>query len=89
MQKLRILIKLRNYNNTYLLIGRLIDEKIIDHIDRTNGTAQEYFRLKSHIFDLEVNLDDGVSEGRHLQATFSFGEPQHWADAFTPRGRRE
>ena len=54
--KLRILIKLRNYNNTYLLIGRLIDEKIIDHIDRTNGTAQEYFRLKSHIFDLEVKF---------------------------------
>jgi len=54
--KLRILIKLRNYNNTYLLIGRLIDEKIIDHIDRTNGAAQEYFRLKSHIFDLEVKF---------------------------------
>lgn len=54
--KLRILIKLRNYNDTYLLIGRLIDEKIIDHINRTNGAAQEYFRLKSHIFDLEVKF---------------------------------
>jgi two-component system, NtrC family, nitrogen regulation sensor histidine kinase NtrY len=54
--KLRILIKLRNYNDTYLLIGRLIDEKIIDHINRANGTAQEYFRLKSHIFDLQVKF---------------------------------
>ena len=54
--KLRILIKLRNYNDTYLLIGRLIDEKIIDHINRANGTAQEYFRLKGHIFDLQVKF---------------------------------
>ncbi len=54
--KLRILIKLRNYNDTYLLIGRLIDEKIIDHINRANGTAQEYFRLRGHIFDLQVKF---------------------------------
>lgn len=54
--KIRILIKLRNYNDTYLLIGRLVDEKIIDHINKTNGAAQEYFRLKTQIFDLQVKF---------------------------------
>ncbi len=54
--KIRILIKLRNYHDTYLLIGRLVDEKIIDHINKTNGAAQEYFRLKTQIFDLQVKF---------------------------------
>ena len=54
--KIRILIKLRNYNNTYLLIGRLVDEQIIDHINKTNGAAEEYFRLKGQIFDLQVKF---------------------------------
>ncbi len=54
--KIRILIKIDKYNNTYLLIGRLVDEKIIEHINKTNGAAQEYFRLKTHIFDLQVKF---------------------------------
>lgn len=54
--KIRILIKIPNYSDTYLLIGRLIDSRIIDHIDKTNGTAQEYFRLKSNISDLQIKF---------------------------------
>ena len=54
--KIRILIKLHKYNDTYLLIGRLVDEKIIEHINKTNGAAQEYFRLKTKIFDLQVKF---------------------------------
>jgi len=54
--KIRILIKLHKYNDTYLLIGRLVDEKIIEHINKTNGAAQEYFRLKTQIFDLQVKF---------------------------------
>ena len=54
--KIRILIKLPKYNDTYLLIGRLVDDKIIDHINKTNGAAAEYFRLKGHISDLQVKF---------------------------------
>jgi two-component system nitrogen regulation sensor histidine kinase NtrY len=54
--KIRILIKLRDHNDVYLLIGRLVDGKIIDHIDKSNGAAAEYFRLKNHIFDLQVKF---------------------------------
>lgn len=54
--KIRILIKLRDYNDTYLLIGRLIDSKIIDHIDKTNGAAEEYFRLKRQIAAMQIKF---------------------------------
>ncbi len=54
--KIRILIKLRDYNDTYLLIGRLVDSKIIDHIDKTNGAATEYFRLKKKISTMQIKF---------------------------------
>lgn len=54
--KIRILIKLRDYNDTYLLIGRLIDSKIIDHIDKTNGAASEYHRLKAQITSMQIKF---------------------------------
>lgn len=54
--KIRILIKLRDYNNTYLLIGRLIDSGIIDHIDQANGAAAEYFRLRDQIASMQVKF---------------------------------
>ncbi len=54
--KIRILIKLRDYNNTYLLIGRLIDSRIIDHIDQANGAAEEYFRLRDQIQSMQIKF---------------------------------
>ena len=54
--KIRILIKLRDYNDTYLLIGRLVDSKIIDHIDKTNGAAEEYFALKNRISSMQIKF---------------------------------
>ena len=54
--KIRILIKLRDYNNAYLLIGRLVDAKIIDHISKTNGAAKEYFELKNQISSMQIKF---------------------------------
>lgn len=54
--KIKMLIKLNEYNDTYLLIGRLIDNKIIDHIDKTNGAAAEYYRLKKSISSMQVRF---------------------------------
>ena len=54
--KIRVLIKLRDYNDTYLLIGRLVDSKIIDHIDKTNGAAEEYFRLKDQMSAMQIKF---------------------------------
>ena len=54
--KIRILIKLRDYHDTYLLIGRLIDTKIIDHIDKADGAAAEYFRLRDELSSMQIKF---------------------------------
>ncbi|PCJ26122.1 MAG: histidine kinase [Rickettsiales bacterium] len=54
--KIRALIKLRGFNDAYLLIGRFVDSKIIDHIDKTNGAAEEYFRVKRQISELQIKF---------------------------------
>jgi len=54
--KIRMLIKLKEYNDVYLLVGRLIDNKIIDHIDATNGAAAEYYRLKSQVGNIQIKF---------------------------------
>lgn len=54
--KIRMLIKLKEHNGIYLLIGRLIDSKIIDHVDKTNGAAQQYYNLKNHILGIQIKF---------------------------------
>ncbi|CEO17293.1 Sporulation kinase A [Rickettsia monacensis] len=54
--KIRMLIKLKEYNDVYLLIGRLVDNKIIDHVDATNGAAAEYNSLKNEIDNIQIKF---------------------------------
>jgi two-component system, NtrC family, nitrogen regulation sensor histidine kinase NtrY len=54
--KIRMLAKISGYNDAYLLVGRLIDSRIVDYIDKTNGAAQEYVRLKSQIGGLQIKF---------------------------------
>ena len=54
--KIRVLVKLKEYDDSYLLIGRLIDNKIIDHIDKTNGAAAEYYRLKNRMSRMQIQF---------------------------------
>ena len=54
--KIRILVKIRNQENAYLLIGRLIDKEIIDHIYDVEGTIAQYlnFKKKNNLLQLKV-----------------------------------
>ena len=54
--KIRILIKIKDYDDTYLLIGRLVDTKIIDHIDKTKGAVSEYEKLKDQIVAMQIKF---------------------------------
>ncbi|HJD55836.1 MAG TPA: PAS domain-containing sensor histidine kinase [Rickettsia endosymbiont of Pyrocoelia pectoralis] len=54
--KIRMLVKLKEYNDVYLLVGRLIDSKIIDHIDATSGAAAEYYRLKNQVGNIQIRF---------------------------------
>lgn len=50
------LIKLENFINTYLLVGRFVDTEILNHIERTKGAATEYEKLKQNISDLQITF---------------------------------
>lgn len=54
--KIRMMIKLREYHDTYLIIGRLIDKKIINHVNETNGAAKQYNKLKKNIASMQINF---------------------------------
>jgi len=50
------LMRLDNYFDTYLLVGRFVDNKIINHIELTQGAASEYTKLKSNVSEVQIRL---------------------------------
>ncbi|MEK6733607.1 MAG: HAMP domain-containing protein, partial [Pseudomonadota bacterium] len=54
--KVRALIKLNFIPNCYLLVGRAIDTKILDHVINTKGAASEYARLKGQVSNLQIKF---------------------------------
>lgn len=54
--RVRMLIKLREYHDCYLLIGRLIDKDVIEHIDQTHGALEEYKRLKKRMTNMQIKF---------------------------------
>ncbi len=54
--RVRALIKIDNTFDTYLLVGRYVDSKIINHTERTKGSVNEYKRLKADISGLQIKF---------------------------------
>lgn len=54
--KIRMLIKLRDYEDTYILLGRLIDEHIIHYVDKTNGAANEYEQIMNKLGSIQIRF---------------------------------
>lgn len=60
----RALVKLDGFSNpyrlekqdTFLLVGRFVDSKVIDHLEKTRGAATEYKRLKLGISDTQIKF---------------------------------
>ncbi len=53
--KVRALIKL-DMPDTYLLAGRLVDSKVLAHMDSAQGSVAEYKRLKSNINRMQIEF---------------------------------
>lgn len=54
--RVRALVKLHNYTDSYLLVGRAVDPTVISHVTDTRKAAQEYVRLESQLWDLQVMM---------------------------------
>ena len=52
--KTTALIKLTNYDDTYLLLSRYIDAKVLQHTAQAKGAASEYLQLKKQIANFQV-----------------------------------
>lgn len=54
--RVRALVKLQNFYDTYLIVGRILDQKVLDYTENTKGIVTEYRRLKSHISNLQIKF---------------------------------
>ena len=54
--KVRALIKLNSLENGYLLIGRVVDNAVLEHMGNAKGAASEYERLKGKISNLQIQF---------------------------------
>lgn len=48
--------KLEDYLDSYLIVGRYVDNKIINYIESTEGAANEYKKLKDDISIFQLNF---------------------------------
>lgn len=54
--RIRALVKLNNFIDTYLFVGRMVDPKVLGHLDSTRRAAQEYSALESGYSRLQVTV---------------------------------
>jgi two-component system nitrogen regulation sensor histidine kinase NtrY len=54
--RVRALVRLDGFSDAYLYIGRLIDSRVIGHLDRTQGAVQLYEELEGDRYDLQITF---------------------------------
>lgn len=54
--KVRALVQLDFLNDVYLLIGRVVDNQVLEHMINTRGAASEYERLRGKISNLQIQF---------------------------------
>lgn len=51
--KVRALVRLESLEDTYLLVGRLVDSKVLNHMEHAQGAVSEYNTLESQLDRLQ------------------------------------
>lgn len=54
--RIRALIKLNNFIDTYLFVGRMVDPKVLSHMAATKEATEDYANLQARYSDLEVTV---------------------------------
>jgi len=54
--RVRALLRLDNFTNAYLYVGRLIEPRVLGHIDRTESAVKAYEELEGKRSDLQVTF---------------------------------
>jgi two-component system nitrogen regulation sensor histidine kinase NtrY len=54
--RVRMLVKLKEYNDTYLLIGRMIDQKLVDYVNKIGYAVKDYEKLNANLGLLQIQF---------------------------------
>lgn len=54
--RVRALVKLDNFLNAYLFVGRMIDPQVLSHMAATEKATEDYAALKDRLSNLQVTL---------------------------------
>lgn len=54
--RVRAIIKLDNFVDLYLYIGRLVDPKVLQRIEQTKGAVQQFERLEGQRSDIKISF---------------------------------
>lgn len=54
--RVRALLKLDNFTDSYLFVGRMVDPKVLSHLDSTKKAIEDYAALQAHYSGLRVTL---------------------------------
>lgn len=55
-ERIRALVKLSNFSDSYLFVGRMVDPMVQSRLDATMKAVQEYERLEAQRADLQVRM---------------------------------
>src|SRR5690606_25464000 len=54
--RVRALVQLDPYDDTFLYAGRPVDARVLAHLDKTEGAARIYERLEGERYDLQITF---------------------------------
>ncbi|MCB9980911.1 MAG: hypothetical protein H6860_00735 [Rhodospirillales bacterium] len=54
--RVRALVKLDNFVDAYLFVGRMIDPQVLSHLAATKQATRDYAILQERLSDLQVTL---------------------------------
>ena len=54
--RVRALAKLGNFADSYLFVGRMVDPKVLNHLDQTREAVQDYAQLQERYSGLQVTV---------------------------------
>ncbi|MCB2081195.1 MAG: HAMP domain-containing protein, partial [Rickettsiales bacterium] len=54
--RVRALVKLYDFLDTYLLVGRFVDRDVLEYIERARGSSTEYQKLKAQVSKLQIQF---------------------------------
>lgn len=54
--KIRAMVMLRSIPNSFLVVGKYVDDKVIDHIKKSQGAAHDYNNIKQRILQTQIRF---------------------------------